>query len=395
MTIVPALLALPLLLAATPAPTAPAPSAALVDALLSSDEGTWRQAALELSFSGPEGARAVAARGERLKASHRAVKTYLMLSLLESTTPQQLRAFPALKNFWEPAVAEARQWMQRPIVFQRPGPRLKPRKATENETPDQQEAAKNQRAARRMQGFLVPLFLERLESPEPNATLDAVLALERLEAWSARSEVEKVASDPKRAPDDIAAKTARRFLDSRAKASQAPHALALKPRLAAMVVYEEAGEPEILWKGLQEAVPTVLEAKTPEQFWALARPTFEAFWRAAAAPSPERAPALERWSDRNRGYAIAFTDGPAPQKLAVTGPAGVSGTLTERGTGKVLKQGRLPLALEPIPPAGCRLSAQLAARKVEVEVPTRPGGVVKIELLAPEPPAKPSASQKR
>ncbi|HEY3448060.1 MAG TPA: hypothetical protein VGK67_17010 [Myxococcales bacterium] len=380
--------------AAATASTAP-PPAALVDALLSRDEPTWRQAALELSFTGPEGVRAVAARGERLKESHRAVQTWLMLSLLQSATPQDLRAAPALKNFWEPAVAEARQWMQRPIVFPRPGPKVKPPgSATEQETPDQKEAIKNLHAVRRMQGFLVPLFLERLASPEPDATLDAILAMERLQAWGARAEVEKVASDPKRGADDVAAKSARRYLESWAKARAAPHAAALKPLLAAMATFEEAGEPDALWKGLQEAAPGALSAQTAEQFWSKARPAFAAFWRAAATPVEGRAAAMARWSDRNRGYSLAYAEGPAPQKLKISGPAGASATVTDLGTGKPVKQGKLPLAVEPVPTAGCRATAQIAGRKVEVQVPARADGAVDIEFLPPEPPEKAGASRR-
>lgn len=371
-----------LLLAAAPAAASPAPSPALVDSLLSKDEPTWRQAALELSFTGLSGARAVAARGERLKPRHRAVQTYLMLSLLQSTTPEELRALPALENFWEPAVAEARQWMQRPVAYQRPGPRQNPAKRTESLTPEQQEAEKNARAVKRMQGFLVPIFLERLESPEPNAALDAVLALERLECWSGRAAVERLAGDPKRGPADVAVKSARRYLDSYRKAAEAPFAAALKPRLAAMVAFEEAAEPDALYQGLLAAAPAALQAKTAEQFWSLVRPSFAGFWRAAASPVEARGPAMAAWADRNRGYSISTTEGAGPLKLRIAGPGlATTVTVTDAGTGKAVKQGPLPLSVDPVPAAGVRIAAQVDGRKIQLDVPPSPSGLVSVELL--------------
>ncbi len=370
--------------AASPAAAVPVPPL-LVDALLSKDEPTWREAALRLSLAGPGAVKAVAARdGEKLKASHRAVQTFLMLALLQSVTAQDLRASPALQNFWEPSVAETRQLLQRPIPFRRPGARQNPAR-TENQTPEQKAAAENARAQKRMQGFLVPIILERLlAATDPTVRLDAVLALERLRAWSAASEVEKIAADPTLAADHVLAKTARRFLDAHRKAKADPHAAAtgLEPRLASMVAFEEAAEPDALWKGLQQAVPAALEAKSADQFWSLARGTFAGFWRAAAASPPEaRAAALARWSDRTRGYSMTVTPSERPLRISLTGPAGARASILDAGTGKPVKEGKLPLVLAAAPPAGVRVVGQLAGRKVEIYPEPRATGTVSIELL--------------
>lgn len=368
--------------AATAAHAAAPPTAAQVDALFSKDEAAWREAALQLSFAGPAGARAVAARKPRPEVSHRAVQTYLMLALLESVTPADLKELPALKNFWEPAVAETRQLMQRPILMRRPGPKAQPPERTENETSDKQEAARNGRAVRRMQGFLVPIFLDRMAGTDATVTLEAVLAMERTQAWSAHAVVERIAADPARAGQEALVKAAARYLDLWRKAETAPFPARLEPRLAAMVAFEEVGEADVLWKGLRQAAPTAFEARTSEEFWARARPAFAAFWKAAARPQEERAAALSRWSDQCRGYAQSHTAGEKPLRLELVGPAGSTATVLDAG-GKALVQGPLPLSMDGAPPAGLRVVAQCAGRKVELSPEGKPTGILRVELLPP------------
>ena len=50
-------------------------------------------------------------------------------------------------------------------------------------------------------------------------------------------------------------------------------------------------------------------------------------------------------------------------------------------SGKTVKQGPLPLSVEPVPPAGIRIAAQVDGRKIQLDVPPSPSGLVSVEIL--------------
>jgi hypothetical protein len=231
-----------------------------------------------LSLAGPGAVKAVAARdGEKLKASHRAVQTFLMLALLQSVTAQDLRASPALPELLgavgrrDPPAAAAAHPVPPPRrrARTRRGPRTRPRAEGRGRERPRAEAHAG------LPGPDHPGAAPRCDRPHREA---------RRRSWPSsgcapgapRARSRRSPRTPTLAADHVLAKTARRFLDAHRKAKADPHAAAtgLEPRLASMVAFEEAAEPDALWKGLQQAVPAALEAKSADQFWSLARGTF-------------------------------------------------------------------------------------------------------------------------